>query len=387
MKQWVTRIKALRPVRAWRRFTEVRGNLLAAGIAYFAFFSLFPALALAAVVFGFVLGGHPELLDAVGRSLDGMLPGLVKTAAHPEGILELTPPTTGTLSVAGVVAFVGLVLGGLGWVGSMRAGIRAVFEVPGEPGNLLTNKLRDLVVFALLGASVLASALLGTVAGGLAGALADRLGWHGTAGTWLVGLAGLVVALLANVGVLVLVLRVLSGVHLPGPALRSGALVGGVALTLLQLFGTQVVALGTRNPLFGSIVVVVGLLFWLNLVAQVVLVAAAWAAGDLRDGRGGPSSVGDSGDSSGTADSTRSAGPSGPALGPGGVSRRLDDSTSGVRVDAHDARERARHGIPAVGQRTAERSTLAAGALLGAAATGLIGGAWRGLRTLVRGAR
>lgn len=373
MKRWIDRLRRSRPVRAWRRFGEARGNLLAAGIAFFAFFSLFPALALAAVVFGFILRGHPEMLDAVGRALDTALPGFVKTPAHPEGVLQLSAPETSTLSVTGVVAVVGLVMGGLGWVGSMREGIRGVLGAPGSPGNLVTDKLRDLGVFVLLGASVVVSAALASLASGLAGVVAERIGASG--GSVVVGAAGALVSFVVNAAVLVLLLRLLSGVDLPGEAVRSGALAGAVGLTLLQTFGTQVVALGTRNPLFGSIVLVVGLLFWLQLVARVVLVAAAFAADHNVN--------------------TAAAAPGQPApdasarLGGTDRGRTSNSSAQGKAGPAQtdDAMDRARRGIPAVGQRTADRASLVAGAVVGAAATSLAGGIWRGLRTLVRGRR
>ena len=51
---------ASRPGRAGKRYADARGGILAAGVGYFAFFSIFPAIALAFTVFGFVLrGGTP----------------------------------------------------------------------------------------------------------------------------------------------------------------------------------------------------------------------------------------------------------------------------------------------------------------------------------------
>ena len=41
---------------------SANGDLLAAGVGYFAFFSIFPALALAFAIFGFVLQGRPDLV-------------------------------------------------------------------------------------------------------------------------------------------------------------------------------------------------------------------------------------------------------------------------------------------------------------------------------------
>ena len=142
----VARLQRTRPWRAWTRYGDVRGNVLAGGISYFAFFSIFPAVALAFTVFGFVLQNRPDLLQAVSDSLQQYLPGFVKDAQHPNGIIPVEAPGTGALTVTGLVALGALVLAGLGWIGALRDGIRAVFGVEGAPGNIITTKLRDLGV-------------------------------------------------------------------------------------------------------------------------------------------------------------------------------------------------------------------------------------------------
>src|SRR3954465_13165002 len=47
--------------RAWQRYGAVRGNVLAGGVAYFAFFSIFPALAIGFTLFPLVLGSQENL--------------------------------------------------------------------------------------------------------------------------------------------------------------------------------------------------------------------------------------------------------------------------------------------------------------------------------------
>ena len=47
------------------RYGEASGNVLAGGVGYFAFFSIFPAFALAFTVFGLVLQDRPDLVDAI----------------------------------------------------------------------------------------------------------------------------------------------------------------------------------------------------------------------------------------------------------------------------------------------------------------------------------
>jgi membrane protein len=97
------------------------------------------------------------------------------------------------------------------------------------------------------------------------------------------------------VAILVLLLRVLSGIDLPWAVLRQAALVGGLLLAVVKLFGSQLVASATRSPLLGSVVVVVGLLFWLNLIARIVILSASWAAVSLAD-RTDPEAIADQDD-------------------------------------------------------------------------------------------
>ena len=275
MKQLWEKVKALKPYRANQRYNEVRGNLLSSGIAYYAFFSVFPAFAIAAVIFGFVLHGHPELLNSVGDALNRALPGFVKTTSNPEGLITLEAPQLSLLTIGGIVALVSLVLSGIGWIGSFRDGIRASLGAEGSPGNLLTDKLRDLGVFVAFGSAFLLSAVLTSVIGAAADWVAQRVGLGSNA--IIVTVVGILVGFAVDVGILVLLLRVLSGVSLPWSAVRQSALVGGALLGIIKIFGLQLIGNATKNPLLGSVAIVIGLLFWLNLIARIVLLSACWA--------------------------------------------------------------------------------------------------------------
>lgn len=54
-RRLLDRVEASWPDSACKRYGDHNGDLLAAGVGYFAFFSIFPALALAFAIFGFVL--------------------------------------------------------------------------------------------------------------------------------------------------------------------------------------------------------------------------------------------------------------------------------------------------------------------------------------------
>jgi len=211
LQRILDRLKATRGYRAWTRYGEANGDLLAAGVGYFAFFSIFPALALAFAIFGFVLQGRPDLVQTIAESLNSTLPGMVKTPSNPDGIISVQAPASLTLTVTGIVSFVTLLLAGLGWVGALRTGIRGVFGLEASTDSMVRTKARDLFVLVTLGLAIALSAIL----------------------------------------------------------------------TLLKLFGGFLVSHASGNPVLGAVAVAVGLLFWLNLMARVILLSAAWAANDV----------------------------------------------------------------------------------------------------------
>lgn len=326
--------------RTWERYTRARGNVLAGGIAYFAFFSIFPALAIGFTVLGLVLGDdsalQARLVDAVNSSLGARVIG----TAEGDGVVQVSDLVqTSSLTVASVLGLAVLLFTGLGWLDAMREGIRAVFGRPGA-GNPLVGKLRDVGMLAVFGVAVLASAVASVVVSTASHAVLESVGLDGTAG------AGTVVRLLSAVAILVVdtvifafLFRVLSGVEVPMEHLWRGALVGGIGLGLLKLFGGLLLHRLSANRFLAAFAVVVGLLVWMNLVGRLTLLSASWAATRARE-----------------------AG----ALEPAGASDAQPDGPSRV-VAERAAQARVTAGTPTYGVRAADRTTLAAGVVLGAA--------------------
>ena len=353
MKPLLARLQASKPWRAWKRYSDARGNILAAGIGYFAFFSIFPAVALAFTVFGFVLHAHQDLLQSVADNLNANLPGFVQDVNHPNGLIPIKAPRPAALTITGVIAFVTLVLAGMGWLGAVRDGIRAVFGAHGSLGNLVTTKLRDLGVLFTLGLGILLSALLTTVVGGAASWIAERIGMSGHGG--ILAVVGFPVSVLVDTALMMLLIRVLSGVRVPRRVLYQGALLGGVGFSLLKVFADTLLARLTSNPLFASIAIVFGLLIWLNLIARLTLVSAAWVANDV--------------DQSDDVE--------------------LDPLAQSPDVLAAGNRAKAPRGdaLPTFGTRSGDRTTLAAGAVLGATGAVLVTSVMLAAGRLTRGIR
>ncbi|MFN8079663.1 MAG: YhjD/YihY/BrkB family envelope integrity protein [Kineosporiaceae bacterium] len=278
MRAALARMQATRAWRAWNRYGIRRGNVLAAGIAYVAFFSLFPALAIGFTVLGLVLGGRRDLPLQVADFVNETIGTTVIGVRDGEGVVSIDRLVAGNLlTVTGAVAAVVMLASGLGWVDAVRQGIRAMFDLPDE-GNPVLRKLFDILVLAVVGVGVLlsvAASLLLSAAGSAA------LGWLGVAG----GVAAVLVQVaveLALVGVDVLLFlmffRLLARVHRPVRELLGAAVLGAAGLLALKLGAGLLLRMASGNRFLASASILIGLLIWLNMIGRLTLLTAAWAA-------------------------------------------------------------------------------------------------------------
>jgi membrane protein len=271
---WVQRT---RPARANARFGSKGGGVLTGGIAYAALFSVFAALTIGWTVFMAVLGGDVALRGQVLDAIDATLPGLVDTGDGRGLIDPASLRLTPGLSVTGAVAIVVLVLSALSAMAALRTGVRAMFDDENAV-NAVAGKLSELAAFAGMAAAVLLSAVLTTGVSAAARWLLDGLGL-GAASTVALHAASLLVAFVVDAGTFLLVVWVLGGQRPPWRDLAGGAAIAAVGIGLVRVLGTSVVAgSADRNPLLASFAVVVTLLVWVNLIARIVLLGAAWVA-------------------------------------------------------------------------------------------------------------
>jgi membrane protein len=401
----VARFGATRPWRAWKRYSDARGNVLAAGVGYFAFFSIFPATALAFSLFGLVLRGDSELLASIAEQLNQYLPGLVENNEHPDGIIALQAPAVSALTITGVVSFVTLVLAGMGWLGAVRDGIRAVFGLSGSAGSLVSTKLRDLGVLFTLGLGIATFSVLSSAVSAAAGWIAEWLGMSGQG--LLLTLASFAVSLLADTGLMMLLLRVVSSVYLPWRAIFPGALVGGVGFSLLKISATTLLPRVTGNPLFASLAIVVGLLFWLNLIARLTLISAAWVANDVEKTYGGAFETaalglresrsarrGSNGNRERPEQGSLVAQSGQPLTSPGAreaeriqKADKSQETQETATISSPEWGLPASASLPTFGGRVGDRTTLGAGIILGVAVVAGTAVLRRGIQSLVRIAR
>jgi len=275
-------VMALRPVRVFLRFGASGGEIMASGMSFQAVFAVFAGIWVGFSIFGIVLASNPQLMDAVVAQLSNAIPGLIGDggAIDPEALSQAR-----IFGWTGAIALVGLVLTAVGWLASTRDSIRRLFKLDPPTTNPVLLKLKDFGLALAFGIAIVLSAGVSLISNqglslifGLVGV--DNESPFAGFVAWLVGL--LVVFAFDSL-VLGVAFRVLSGVKIPLRRLVAGAALGGAALGVLKVLGSQLLGGATSNPLLASFAVIIGIMIFLNLVCRVILISATWIAVGMDD--------------------------------------------------------------------------------------------------------
>lgn len=252
------------PVAVFRKFGDDRAGNLAALIAYYAFLSLFPLLLLFVTVLDITLRNDPALRQTLLNSALSQYPVVGPMIYGQINQKQASLPSTGAPLA---VAIVFLVLGARGVAGAMRNALCEVWAVPKErrPGFPM-SLLNDIALVFVVGIGLVATTTLSTLAGG-AGHILTGVG---------ATVAAVAVSLVLNVGVFWLAFRLAAARQVRWHDLRIGAVVSAVVWQGLQVAGGLLVThqLNHASSRYGVFGVVLGLLAWLYLQAEVTLYAA-----------------------------------------------------------------------------------------------------------------
>lgn len=263
-------------VRAKARFDAARGDRLAGAVTYFAFLSVFPLIALAFALLGYLVGWFPGLYSEVQEGIATALPGLTGTGPGQINIDELAAAKHG----AGIVGLLGLLWVGTAWIDALRESLRSIWSQPPVPDhNLVARKVVDVVVLVLFGLALLASLAVSSIGTMATAQFVDAVGLpDGAAARWGIRAAVLLLGSASSALLVGVLFWRLSGMRIPRRRLVAGAWLGGLAFESLKLLATWLLGNTMRNPVYATFSVAVGLLVWINLVSRAVLLAAAWTA-------------------------------------------------------------------------------------------------------------
>jgi YihY family inner membrane protein len=241
-----------------KKFSEDRAGQQAALLAYYGFFSLFPLLLFAVTILGIVLHGDPKLQHRVLHSALSQFPIIGDQLQRNIGALSRS-------GVALVIGLGGALWAGLGGIKAMENAMNLVWDVPlrREPGAI-KQIAKAAVILVVLGAFVIASTALSGVGAGS----------HGS--HLVLRLVTLPASLVLDVAVFLIAFKILTVADVSWRDVAPGAVIGGIAWAVLQAVGNFYVARTLKNAsaLYGFFGIVIGLLSWMYLTAQVSLLAA-----------------------------------------------------------------------------------------------------------------
>ncbi|HZD18289.1 MAG TPA: YihY/virulence factor BrkB family protein [Actinomycetota bacterium] len=245
------------PVAVVKKFGDDQGGSLGALIAYYGLLSLFPLLILLVSILGLVLSGNPELQQSIRDSALANFP-VVGTAIG-----------RNVEAIRGNVVTLAVGIGGTLWAGlavtqAAQNAMNRVWSIPRRDWpNFVVKRLRGVLMLAVLGTITLGSTFTSGVG-------------SSPAAFGLLRIAAVALSLLLNLALFLLTYQVLTAATLRWRDVFPGAVVAAVLWTALQSLGSFIVSqrISRAGDVYGTFALVIALLIWIYLGAQVLLMCA-----------------------------------------------------------------------------------------------------------------
>ena len=254
------------PVAVWKKFGDDQAGNLAALIAYYSFVAVFPLLLVLVTVLNIVLKNDPGLQHRLLNSALSQYPVIGQQLGH------IGPLTQTGLPL--VVGLLGTFIGARGVASAIQNALNTVWEIPiaRRPG-FPWSWLRSVGLMVVIGLGLVFTSFLSAAAN--SGATRILPGHWGTVALVVSTVAAVAVSLVVSIGVFWLAFRLGTAPEIGWRQLRLGALIGGVIWQVLQYVGGYFVShqLAHASPLYGTFAVVIGLVAWLYLEAELTLYA------------------------------------------------------------------------------------------------------------------
>jgi membrane protein len=242
----------------WKKFGDDNAGNLAALIAYYAFAAIFPLLLVLVTVADIVLKNDPALQHRLLDSALAQYPVIGPQLGH-IGPLHETGPAL-------VIGLLGTFIGSRSVATAVQNALNTVWVIPivRRPG-FPWSWLRSFGLILVIGLGLIGTTILSGLAAG-AGRVVSGFG---------ATVAALVVSLALNIGLFWLAFRLGTAREIAWRQLWIGAVIGAVIWQILQAFGGYFVShqLAHASSSYGIFAVVLGLLAWLYLEAELTLYA------------------------------------------------------------------------------------------------------------------
>ncbi len=252
----------------FERSGEFNLGLIAAGVAFFTMFSLFPGIAALIAIWG--LFADPAVVLEQTNTLQGVIPDDAFKLLYGQ-VSALISARSDTLGFAGIVSLAVALWSSRAAVSALIQGLNAISGVKDRPG--LRHYLASIgltillmgVALVTLGAVVIAPVLLAIFPTGMFVELVVDVA------RWLLAI--------------IVVMTGLGAIYHFGPNLRGERVrwvsAGAVIVAVLWFFASLAFSFylsrfGNYNEIYGSIGAVAALLMWFYISAYLVLFGAAW---------------------------------------------------------------------------------------------------------------
>ncbi len=243
------------PMAVVKKFSDDGAGGLAAQIAYYGFFSLFPLLLVMVTILAFVFHGDTSIQNSIKSSVLGRFPIIGK---------DLQTSELHGRVIALVIGVAASLWAGLGVTGAAQNAFDRIWAVPfKDRRDFVHKRLRGLLLVFSLGLLFLVSSVAsGLVTGGLGGPALK--------------VAGIALSLLINFALFGAAFRLLTEPSIPTRCLWIGVVVGGVLWEILQALGGIYVGRVVQHAssTYALFAVPLGLLVWLHLGAQTTIYSA-----------------------------------------------------------------------------------------------------------------
>src|SRR6478736_10026536 len=262
-------------IAAITRYGDRLGSQFAGAMTYFSFLSLVPILMVGFAVGGIVLQNNQELLTTLEDQVAELLPPELA-----EPITALIDSVVANPLGVGITGLLIATYSGIGWMGNLRKATRAIWrpefeEDKSKVDNFILATIKDLGSLAGLAVAIVVSLALSTFGAQFATQALDWLGLGDQ--PWLapvITIVTLLIAMAADVLIFLWVYTILPGKRLRSPikARVRGSILAAIGFEILKFALITLlpdVSGGSKTAaVFGP---VIGLLFFFNLVSQLVL--------------------------------------------------------------------------------------------------------------------
>jgi membrane protein len=254
----------------WRVWQELHANhvsMLAAGVAFYAFLSLFPGLVALVALYGLV--ADPLVVEEAIASFGGVLPDAAQSVLNDQ-LQSLISHSSTTLSVTLVFSLAFAWWSAASAMKALMEALNVAYGVAEQRGLLRFNA--EALILTLGAILLMILALFGVIIIPIVLKLLAWVGFSSEAVDWIALVRWPVMAAFVQVALGVL--------YRYGPSARARREAwlswGALTATLLWLAGSSLLSLyvstfDTLNKTYGSLAAVVVLMLWLELSALLVI--------------------------------------------------------------------------------------------------------------------